>query len=445
MAGMGLGWSNANSEMAGQLRQRIADQIAAKQRERDAAQQKFTNDRLTANDARQAEEHAAKMQDYRDSLALRQQNERDTAAGKALPNLGVGTAVEPSAFRQTYKGTSSESNFTPERTLPSTQTAGGVSLDASQPSVQKTTEAPRMITGRMLSMGTDQQRSAEDDKQKMSALTNDPNTPPALKQFMQLRGIMPKGENIPYQLITEPNGPPKPARQPVQVGPQGIFTDPADAIGKPGYHAPQQPIVVQTGAGPQLLNRGTGTASPIKDESGNDIGAKDSAQIATQKTNATNVRAHIAEVAHQADQIDKLGLMGPVGGRWAAFLAGKVGSADLVADPQQQELLNEFRTNVGLLKSGMAMVHGGARGGGSPAMMGRMDSLINADSMNLPLFKGSLKGFDKWLAQYEGKGGALPAAGSGGTVSMTAPDGRALSVPADKVAEMEAHGAKRVP
>lgn len=39
--------------------------------------------------------------------------------------------------------------------------------------------------------------------------------------------------------------------------------------------------------------------------------------------------------------------------------------------------------------------------------------------------------------------GGTPSVGAGGTVSMTAPDGRALSVPADKVAEMEAHGAKR--
>jgi hypothetical protein len=44
---------------------------------------------------------------------------------------------------------------------------------------------------------------------------------------------------------------------------------------------------------------------------------------------------------------------------------------------------------------------------------------------------------------YEPAGGVDPAPGGGGTVAMVAPDGRALNVPADKVAELEAKGAKR--
>jgi hypothetical protein len=250
--------------------------------------------------------------------------------------------------------------------------------------------------------GTDQQRTGEEKKQLVGRLMQSTDITPRERLAIEYEqatgknppaGVFEPKPSSPGQLVQNDKG------EYVRVDNENGVTP----VGVKGYHAPQQPIVIQTGEGPQLLNRGTGTAKPIKGGTGEVIGAKEPAQIATQKANAGNVRAHIADIAQQADQIDKMGLMGPVGGRWAAFLAGKVGSADLVADPAQQELLNEFRTNVGLLKSGMAMVHGGARGGGSPAIMGRMDALINADSMNMPLFKGSLKAFDKWLAQYQGE------------------------------------------
>jgi hypothetical protein len=50
-----------------------------------------------------------------------------------------------------------------------------------------------------------------------------------------------------------------------------------------------------------------------------------------------------------------------------------------------------------------------------------------------------LNGFSQHFLQNAGQGSGL----GGGMVPMVAPDGRSLNVPADKVAEMEAHGAKR--
>lgn len=137
----------------------------------------------------------------------------------------------------------------------------------------------------------------------------------------------------------------------------------------------------------------------------------------TQAQNASNVMSHLDDIDHEVENIDKMGLLGPVGGRWADFLAGKIGSADIAASPDQQEALDEFRTDIGLLKSGMAMVHGGARGGGSIAMVQRMDALINAAQMNKPLLQGSLNSFRKWLKTYAEQGGAdtgAPSGGSGG-------------------------------
>lgn len=55
-----------------------------------------------------------------------------------------------------------------------------------------------------------------------------------------------------------------------------------------------------------------------------------------------------------------------------------------------------------------------------------------------------LNAFSEHFMENEGRGTRKPSATSkGGNVSMVAPDGRVLSVPADKVAEMESHGAKR--
>lgn len=213
--------------------------------------------------------------------------------------------------------------------------------------------------------------------------------------------------------------------------------------------SPQPQIFVNPADGTQhavMFKNGVATEIPLPSSGLQKVGgagSKDPAAVQQQRHNAKNVLSHVAEIESEAQQIDKLGLMGPLGGRWGDFMAGTIGAGELAAgNPQAAELLGEFRTDVGLLKSGMAMVHGGARGGGSTGMAARMDALINAKTMDLPLFLGSTKTFKKWLSTYaeDDKPG-----GGGGTVKMTAPDGRPLDVPPDKVEDMEAHGAKRVP
>lgn len=71
-----------------------------------------------------------------------------------------------------------------------------------------------------------------------------------------------------------------------------------------------------------------------------------------------------------------------------------------------------------------------------------MRGIGNAAGRALHEYYGEGTNLDALLKEF---GDAAPAAAGGGMVSMTAPDGRKLSVPADKVAEMESHGAKRVP
>lgn len=168
--------------------------------------------------------------------------------------------------------------------------------------------------------------------------------------------------------------------------------------------APSSVSIYNGADGPQLVDKRKGTATPVTNASdGSVVKGKDPAAVEQQRHNAVNVLSHVNDIESEAQQIDKLGLMGPVGGRWADFMAGTIGAGELAAgDPDKARLLGKFRTDVGLLKSGMAMVHGGARGGGSTGMAGRMDMLMNAKTMDLPLFLGSTDAFKGWLQQYAG-------------------------------------------
>lgn len=176
-----------------------------------------------------------------------------------------------------------------------------------------------------------------------------------------------------------------------------------------GYVTPQQPVVIQSNEGPQLVDRGKGTAKPITEAgSGEVVQAQDPAMVRQQKQNAGKVRSHITNIKTEAEQVNALGLMGPIGGRFNEFATGKWGSVkDLSAalgrplTTQEATLANKFRADVGLLQSGMAMVHGGQRGGGSIAMNAKMEGLINSKRMDLPSFLGAVQSFDEWLQTYQ--------------------------------------------
>lgn len=67
----------------------------------------------------------------------------------------------------------------------------------------------------------------------------------------------------------------------------------------------------------------------------------------------------------------------------------------------------------------------------------------NASGRALQEYYGEGATLDDLLKEFADAPQAAPTGAGGGTVSMVAPDGRRLQVPAEKVAEMEAHGAKR--
>ena len=203
MAGMNLAGAFGQMALREGIRQRLLEQQAAKQQQfvNDLALRRQTSDEEDSRMRR--DEHSALMHERESNRTARIQGERDTAAGKAFPMLGIGDTVEAPVFNQTYKGTPYEAGFTPERTLPAVQTAGGLSLDRGEAGVQTTQQAPRTMTGRLVSMGTDNQRESAAEDAQTQQILNDPNTPPVLKGYLRMRGAV--GASVPAQLFEDPN------------------------------------------------------------------------------------------------------------------------------------------------------------------------------------------------------------------------------------------------
>jgi len=385
MSDMGIGGAFGAEGASDALRQLIQDRLAKQQAEQLTALRQSQEQRL-------AEEHSANMQDRRDATAQRVQGERDTSALKALPNLGIGTAVEAPDFAKSFAGTSAAPNFTPERTLPSTQMAGGMPLDLSQPSVQTTTEAPRTITGRMISMGTDAQRGDEEKKMLRGRLMNNPDLTDRERLMI---GMENAGLKVPTNMEAKPTTP-----KLVQVGPQGIFTPEDQAVGKPGYHPPQQQqtVTIQT-----VDDKGNPVTRVVPKSQA--IG-QDFAHPSAQDQQHTRTNRETLDTLDQLDQAIEAAapLIGPGMGR-VSNLEQMAGSAD----PKIQAL------GVKMKAAKMRVDHaltGSVRAGASPQMMQQWDNIL-ANKVTPEGLKAGVQ------AMREVLGGSQPAKGGSGIKSIT--------------------------
>ena len=149
---------------------------------------------------------------------------------------------------------------------------------------------------------------------------------------------------------------------------------------------------------------------------------------------------HMPRVMAEAQVLQDAGLFGPLGSRWREFVTGKLGSADLLTGGRADqvtsvpnpvtgkpmtlgEVVGKFKADVGLMQTGTNRAHGGTRGGGSPTMLAHMHEMLNADKVDLNIFKGELLGFQDWMQGYSqmlpDKAGTTKATG----VPTTAPAG----------------------
>jgi hypothetical protein len=371
MGDMGLGNAFGSAGAADALRQLIQDRLAKQQQE-------FTNNRLTANDARQAEEHAAAMASLADQRKAAQAQMQEGDAAKIAPMLSVNQSLPPmiaGRLRNTMQGANMADN-----------------PPLAQPPNMPGMMQPDIVPGDQPGAdwkGTDAQRSGEEQKVLRGRLINNPDLTDRERLMINMENA---GLKVPANMEAKPT-----VRQPVQVGPQGIFTDPADAIGKPGYHPPQQQQTVTIQTVDESGNKVTKVV-PKKDAIGKTFAGAPTGQEANRKSMATSVGARFDDLQTQLDEANKRGLLGPGAGRVSEFLAGKVGST---GNPENDDLLGELRMNLSAVRSGFASLHGrgGANAGIAKELLDKMDS----GHMSHAELTGALRGMKKWVDDYAGK------------------------------------------
>lgn len=265
---------------------------------------------------------------------------------------------------------------------------------------------------------------ARDDKAaqegRLTAMLNDPNTPPAVKAYLQGESALPAGRTLPYELITEPNGPPKPPG-PIEDTPGGLTRVNPDNTStlltgpdkKPltRYHPAVQPVVLQTDQGVSLVDRAHGTASPVTQKTtdgtvGPQVQPKQSAAAAGQEKNAGRARDTLGNYEKLLEEANGKGLIGPGAGRiYADFLSGTVGTT---GNPDADQLLGELRLDGNTLPPLIALSIGeGARGASNVGLLNQWKTLYNTHGVDT--VRGVIKGTRKLLGQPKATPGVTPA------------------------------------
>jgi hypothetical protein len=136
---------------------------------------------------------------------------------------------------------------------------------------------------------------------------------------------------------------------------------------------------------------------------------------------AKTLMSSIDDVASLAKQMNKLNLFGIMGGRLREI--AESGSLLNIPLPnnlseEQKQVLGEFATKAGLLQSGVAMVHGGARAAGSIGLQNALKPYLSPDSKDYNVYIGNLNGMRSVLKKYAemkaiGRDEEPPASGVG--------------------------------
>src|SRR5262245_5267204 len=177
----------------------------------------------------------------------------------------------------------------------------------------------------------------------------------------------------------------------VRIGPNNEAT-PIMQNGKQaqGYHPPPQPITVQT-----VDAQGNPVTKIVPKTPGAEYAGKLPQNIQSRMYTAKGVMTHMGETLDMIDEADRRGLLGPIEGRWADFLAGKVGSTGNDAD---DELLGQLRMDLKLMTSGTVAAHFQSRGG--QQMMHDFQALLDSGKFSRSQLRGALLGMQSWLGNY---------------------------------------------
>lgn len=209
---------------------------------------------------------------------------------------------------------------------------------------------------------------------------------------------------------------------------------------KPPSQYGMAPIVVQTAEGPQLLDKRTGTAKPITGQGGDAVGMPPTAGQRDQARQYGKARPILSAISELSERINvNQGAMAKI-----------VGAAERAK--AQANLSDDVGEYQAMISGFTPMI---ARALGHSGVLTEQDvqsvrSMFPTPDDSKSMRDRKVARIEQLMGAIEGAaGGVAPSSAptapqaSGGMVQMVAPDGRRLNVPAEKVAELEAKGAKR--
>jgi len=170
--------------------------------------------------------------------------------------------------------------------------------------------------------------------------------------------LHPKAQKEPKSFEVTVPGPHGPLRK--------LFSEEEMRAGVPSFQAPQQPIVVQTATGPELVNRGAGTASPIMQAGTNQaVQAPVPAAMQLEQSKKSAALASLNQLDKAIE--DAKDLIGPGSGRISS-IEQTVGNPDpKIAALGTKLLLAKMQVDAGI---------GGTRAAASPQLLARWDNLL---------------------------------------------------------------------
>jgi len=339
-------WAGAGDVVMQQIKQRVMDQIAEQQRQ-------FQNS-IAARSADRADQQQQMLwQEHQQAQQDRAQQNLETDAAKTAATLAPDQSIpEPVANK-----------------LGKTMQAANMRMNPplAQPPNMPDTMQPDIVPGQQpgpVWLGTGEQRAKEETKRGM------------LRLIQSLPEDSPERHALEYEQVTGKNAPPG------MFGPKPAATGTGNYMyqGKPivgqhqngrityrgqdvtdlvtPYTPPQQPIVIQTPTGPQIVNRGAGTASPITDTTtGGPVGPKEknvAERLGTTAQQLADMDTALQEAHRLSDILKKAGLdkdNSPFGPRTATILASHgINPGDLPGDITQASKFTKAELMLGLAR-----------------------------------------------------------------------------------------------
>lgn len=139
---------------------------------------------------------------------------------------------------------------------------------------------------------------------------------------------------------------------------------------------------------------------------GGTVSGPESSQTKNRRDIADAVGSHYDDIIHLIDEADARNLLGPMAGRtFTEFMAGKVGTT---GNKEDNDLLGELRTQLGMYRTGVASLHG--RTGANQGIAKDIEKKMDEGFMDPNLIKGGLRGLQSWVTKYAKKPGAAGAA-----------------------------------